>query len=171
MNCKFCNEELPENVTLCPACGGENLEEETETVVEEMTAEPSEEVTGEASEEVIEEQMEETDLPAPAPKQKPKVWMVILAVVGAIALIGVLIGALLYGVKATGKKAQSYTASGEAAVKARDVVVATVGDVELTNSELQIYFWQSVDEFYNYYGYYMDAETLDMEKPLDQQYN
>ncbi len=172
MNCKFCNGELPENVTLCPACGGENLEEVTEAVVEEMTAEPSEEVTEEVSEEVIEEQMEETDAPAPAPKQKPKAWMVILAVIGAIALIGVLIGAVLYGVKATGKKAQSYTVSDEAAVKAKDVVVATVGDVKLTNSELQIYYWQSVNEFYSYYGYYMDPATmgLDLEKPLDEQF-
>ena len=58
------------------------------------------------------------------------------------------------------------------AVKARDTVVATVGTEELTNSELQVYFWQTVNEFYNYYGYYMDMETmgLDLEKPLDQQY-
>ena len=51
-------------------------------------------------------------------------------------------------------------------------MVARVGDEELTNSELQIYYWQSVDEFYSYYGYYMDMESmdLDLEKPLDQQY-
>lgn len=176
MNCKYCNGELPEDVTLCPECGRENLEEVTEVIAEEMTADPSgecaEEVTEEADEEAAEEQTEEMDVPASEPKQKPKVWMVILAVIGAIALVGVLIGAVIYGVKNAGKKAESYTVSDEAAVKARDVVVATVGNVELTNSELQIYYWQAVNEFYEYYGYYMDLTTLglDLEKPLDEQF-
>ena len=32
MNCKFCNAELPEEVTLCPACGKEKAEEATQEV-------------------------------------------------------------------------------------------------------------------------------------------
>ena len=170
MNCKFCNGELPEDVTLCPECGRENLEE---VVAEEMTAEPFEEAAEEVTEEMTEEAAEEAaEAPAEAPKQKPKVWLVILAIIGAIALAGVLIGAVIYGVKNAEKKAESYTVSDEAAVKVRDVVVATVGDVELTNSELQIYYWQAVNEFYEYYGYYMDLTTLglDMEQPLDSQF-
>ena len=184
MNCKFCNGELPEDVTLCPECGRENLEEVTEVIAEEMTADPSgecaeevteeadEEVTEEADEEAAEEQTEEMDVPASEPKQKPKVWMVILAVIGAIALVGVLIGAVAFGVKSAGKKVKSYTVSDDAGLKVKDVVVATVGDVELTNSELQIYYWQAVNEFYEYYGYYMDLTTLglDLEKPLDEQF-
>ena len=27
MNCKFCNAEMEEGVTLCPACGKDNMEE------------------------------------------------------------------------------------------------------------------------------------------------
>ena len=41
-----------------------------------------------------------------------------------------------------------------------DILVATVGTEELTNSELQVFFWQGVNEFYNYYGYYMDMSTI-----------
>ena len=40
MNCKFCNAELPEEVTLCPACGKENAEE----ITQEVSAEEMEEI-------------------------------------------------------------------------------------------------------------------------------
>jgi N utilization substance protein B len=36
MNCKFCEAELPEGVTLCPACGKENADE---LIAEEISAE------------------------------------------------------------------------------------------------------------------------------------
>ena len=154
MNCKFCNAELENGSTICPDCCRDNAEE---TVAEEIAVEAT----------VAEE-------PVQAPKQKPKAWLVILAIIGAIALVGVLVGAVIYGVNSTGKKvtAPTYTVSEEAAVKERDVVVATVGDMELTNSQLQIYYWQSVSEFYEYYGYYMDLSAigLDLEKPLDEQF-
>ena len=44
MNCKFCNAELEEDVTLCPACGQENAEEVAE---DEMTQELPQEFTEE----------------------------------------------------------------------------------------------------------------------------
>ena len=157
MNCKFCNAELPEDETLCPQCGKDNLEEEAveEPVLEEMTEEIAEEVTEE--------------IPEPAPKQKPKTWLMILAAIGAIALVAVLAGALFFGIKA-GQKAKSYTVSAQEADKVRDTVVATVGDEELTNSALQLYYWQAANEFYNTYGYYLDASMLDLSKPLDTQF-
>lgn len=181
MNCKFCNGELPEDVTLCPACGGENVEEVTEEAVEaaaEVTEEVTEEAIAEAAAEAAEEEISEETVVEAAPeepevpKQKPKVWLVILAVIGAVALLAVLVGAVIYGINSAGKTPESYTVSEEKAVAARDTVVATAGDVELTNSELQIYYWQSVNEFYEYYSYYMDPASmgLDLEKPLDQQF-
>ena len=181
MNCKFCNGELPQDVTLCPVCGKENLEEIPEETLEETpvetpaealeeTAQEQEEVT--EAQETVTDMQEEAEAPAAVPKQKPKVWLIVLAVIGAISLAAVLIGAVIYGIRNTEKTAQTYTVGEEQAVKARNVVVATVGTEELTNSELQVYYWQTINEFYSYYGYYMDIETigLDLEKPLDTQY-
>jgi hypothetical protein len=87
--------------------------------------------------------------------------------------VAVLVGAVLYGTGVLGgKAADSYTVDDVTAAKESATVVATVGDRELTNSELQVYYWQTVSEFTEYYGYYMDISTmgLDLEQPLDQQY-
>lgn len=173
MNCKFCNAELPEDVTLCPACGKETAEEMTqqEVVPEEVSEEIVEEVTEEtAAEEVTEEVTEEAA--EEAPKKKRSLWVTILAVIGGIALLAVLVGAVLYGTNAVGKKTTSYTVSDSKAAKEKDTVVATAGGEELTNSELQVYYWQGVNDFYNYIGYYMDASAvgLDLSQPLDQQF-
>lgn len=188
MNCKFCDALLEEGVTLCPQCGKENAEsaeevmEIPEEITEEIPEETTEEVTEETAEEATEEVSEETEESEESeetveetaqeqPKKKRKLWVSILAIVLVLALAATLVGAVIYGTKAS-KGAASYTVSEAKAIKERRTVVAKVGDVELTNSELQVYFWQSVSEFYDYYGYYMDLSTigLDLNKPLDQQY-
>lgn len=185
MNCKFCNAELPEEVTLCPACGQENAEELTEEVAaaemaetdEEVTGEIAEETTEEATEEVTEEATEECTEQMPAEeteepaKPKRKLWVRILAIICGVAILAVLAGSLYFGTN-PGPKAESYTVSAAKAEKSRDLVVATAGDYQLTNSELQAFYWQSVNDFYNYYGNYMDLSTLglDLSQPLDQQF-
>ena len=169
MNCKFCNAELEEEATLCPQCGKDNGEELMETIQEEM---PAEEVTAEVTEEISEEVAEET--PVETPKKKRNLLVTILAVIGGIALLAVLAGAIYFGFgkDKLAAKAESYTVSVAKAEKSRDTVVATVGDRELTNSELQVYYRQGISDFYNYYGYYMDISTLglDLTQPLDQQF-
>lgn len=173
MNCKFCNAELPEEVTLCPECGKENLEE-MEEVAEEMTEaeEIAEEAIAEDAEEVADEESEEADEEAETSAPvKTRLWVKILAAVGAVALLVVLAGAVLYGAGVIGGvKAKSYSVNDAKAPNVRDTVVATVGEKELTNSELQIFYWQAVSDFYNEYGFYMDSETLDMSAPFDEQY-
>lgn len=171
MNCKFCNAELEEGVTLCPECGRENLEETVEQTPEQTeTVEETAETHEEAPEEMTAEPAgEEPQVPETAPRQKPKPWLVVLAVIGALAIVAVLTAAVYFGVNAS-KAPKSYTVSDSKAVSARDTVVATVGDLELTNSELQVCYWQAVNEFYNYYGYYLDSSVLDFEKPLDTQF-
>ena len=62
----------------------------------------------------------------------------------------------------------SYYVSDEAAEAAKDTVVATLGDRELTNGDLQVYYWMQFYGFvnnYSYYGYY----GMDLEQSLDTQ--
>lgn len=167
MNCKFCNAELEEGVTLCPACGQENAEEILETAeMEEAPREFTEEELEEAAMAAVEEESVEEAKPV---KVTP-LWVKVLAIIGAVALAAVLGVAVFFGIKAGGNTAKSYTVSDEKAVKAMDTVVATVGDLELTNNTLQIYYRQAIEDFYNAYGSYMDASVLDFTKPLDEQY-
>ena len=182
MNCKFCNAELPEGMTLCDACGKDNADEiVTEEIPEVLVTEEAAELASEAVEtdEVTEEipageneeNLEElTEEPAEEmPVKKTAWWVKVLAVVGALALVAVLACAVIYGVNRT-PKAESFTVSAQKADSVRDTVVATVGDFELTNNELQVFYWQGVEEFYNYYGYYIDSSILDLSKPLDTQF-
>ena len=63
----------------------------------------------------------------------------------------------------------SYTVTDEDASNWSDKVIATVGDMQLTNSELQLYYWSNVYDFLNNYSYYLSSMGLDYTKPLDQQ--
>lgn len=63
----------------------------------------------------------------------------------------------------------SYTVSDEDAIAAMDTVVATMGDSQLTNGELQIYYWLNVQQFLNSYGSYASYIGLDYTQPLDTQ--
>ena len=63
----------------------------------------------------------------------------------------------------------TYTASDEEVIAAADLVVATAGDFQLTNSELQIYYWLEVQSFLQNYGYYAQLMGLDYTQPLDTQ--
>lgn len=65
----------------------------------------------------------------------------------------------------------SYTASDEDVRAAMNMAVATFGENELTNGELQIYYWSQIYSFYQYYGSYASALGLDHTKPLDTQLN
>ena len=64
---------------------------------------------------------------------------------------------------------ESYTVTAEEAADARDVVVATMGDKELTNGELQAYYWMEVSLFLQEYGSYAEYIGLDLYTPFDQQ--
>ena len=62
---------------------------------------------------------------------------------------------------------KSYTVSDEEAIAAQNAVVATVGDLQLTNSALQVDYWTSVYEYYSSYGYYLYMMGVDFSQPLD----
>lgn len=63
----------------------------------------------------------------------------------------------------------SYSVSAEKAQKKSDQVVARVGDSELTNGLLQIFYWMDIYEYLEDYGYYAVYYGLDYTQPLDQQ--
>lgn len=63
----------------------------------------------------------------------------------------------------------TYTASDEEVIAAADVVVARMGEYELTNGQFQIFYWQEVSNFLNQYGSIAYYYGLDYTKPLDTQ--
>lgn len=63
----------------------------------------------------------------------------------------------------------TYTASDEEVIAAGDTVVATAGDLQLTNSQLQVYYWREVHSFLSSYGAYAAYFGLDYTQPLDTQ--
>ena len=63
----------------------------------------------------------------------------------------------------------SYSVSDEKALQKSDQVVAKIGDTELTNGLLQIFYWMDVYEYLEDYGYYAVYYGLDYTQLLDQQ--
>lgn len=63
----------------------------------------------------------------------------------------------------------TYTVSDEDAAAAKDTVVATLGDKELTNGQLQAYYWMQVRIFLSNNVYYLSMLGLDYTQPLDTQ--
>jgi len=63
----------------------------------------------------------------------------------------------------------SYSVSDEEAIAAGDTVVATIGEHQLTNDKLQVYYWMEVQNFLNTYGAYAAYFGMDYTQPLDTQ--
>ena len=63
----------------------------------------------------------------------------------------------------------SYSVSEEEAENTRGVVVATLGDKQLTNEQLRVYYWMEVQGFLSNYGYYAMYMGMDYTQPLDTQ--
>ena len=63
----------------------------------------------------------------------------------------------------------TYTVEDAAAMAASGQVIGTMGDLEMTNADLQIYYWMQVVTFLNEAGYYASYYGLDYTQPLDTQ--
>lgn len=198
--CKFCQEELAEEVKVCPNCGKPVEEQETAVETAESVQPEETAVTEEAAE--VEETAEAAQ-EQPAEK-KANTGKIAIAVAAVVVLLGVLVAMIGAGmsvnkeqpsaetqmsveetqaaetVEATvpqdGNPANetckgTYTVSDEEALAAKDVVVATIGDAQLTNGQLQVYYWSMVNSYLSSeYGYYMMMYgMLDYNQPLDTQ--
>ena len=107
------------------------------------------------------------------------------AFTGCIAALAVLSVVLFFGIKGgwevsdwfdwqifrenTISYKDSYTVKDKKAEKKQDVVIATLGDKQLTNGLLQIYYWNEVYTFYSNNYYSLSYLGLDISKPLDEQ--
>lgn len=189
MNCKYCNEPLEEGCTQCPACSKEQEitpEETVEVICEETAAEetveeiaeaPAEEIEEESEEVTVEDSEEESEVAAaaPAPAQ-PKLWKLIAGCIGCAVLLGVLVFAVLKGMGVEIKfpkndisRKDSYSVDEDTMGKSASATVAKVGDRKLTNSLLQIHYWNHVYDTLNYYGQYYGSYPFDPATPLEEQ--
>lgn len=144
MKCKNCGAKIESDDTFCPECGN-------------------------ISDEVIDKEK----------KSKKGTGSLILSIIAAVAALAclalVLLMALGIDIKSllprpnTILKKDAYVVSAEKAQAKGNVVIAKIGDKELTNAQLQIYYRMQVMDLLNYYGSYASQIGLDTSKPLSEQ--
>lgn len=220
--CKFCQQELEADSTVCPHCGKDNAQT-ADAVTEEMEQpqqpqETQEQQPQEAQEQMPQEEgrsveaepvpetMEELPVTHPEEPEKKKATpgKIALAVAAVVVLAAVLIALIVAGMQqkapaqtpeTTDGQTQatsapttpptipadgnpddvtcqgSYTVTDQEAQDLRQTVVATVGEDQLTNGLLQVYYWSGVNSFLNsQQGYYLMAYgAFDPSQPLDTQ--
>lgn len=172
MKCKFCNAQMEEGATVCPACGEDNTVQKKKgktaliiVVAVALVAAlgitlwlgisggsgnsgetmPLAQFDGTESADETEAAQTPAEPTEPAEPAEPTPVQV----------------------------RDSYTAADLATVQSTaDDVITKIGDYELTNGELQIFYWMQVYDFLNYYGdtNVYDYFTLDYTQPLDQQF-
>ena len=191
MKCKFCNEELPERGDFCPICGMDQrkmLVQDAEMIDGQLEAIELELTEDDLIEQALmcepEAETAEGDMPIEVPSPVKKAKRVALFT-GCLAALAVLALVLFMGIRGgwdvsswfdwqifrenTILYKDSYTVDAKKAEKKMDTVVATLGDAELTNGQLQIYYWSEVYDFLNNYSYYLSYFGMDYKKPLSEQ--
>ena len=172
MKCKHCQNELEKGVTLCPVCGKENPEAAQSGLGAGKIALLV--ILAVAAIAVIAALVMgggngaapvETTAPAPTGESAPAVSVPNETVPSETVPMTVPADGNPKDVTCKG----SYTAEAEALTAAASTVVATMGDVQLTNAELQIYYWMGVYDFLNQYAMYAQSFGLDYTKPMDMQ--
>ncbi len=176
MRCKYCQSELVEGKRFCPACG---MDQEIDAEVKQSRENRGPEI-------------------AEKPKSNTgKIALAVTAVVVVLALlVALIVGGMDEDVFAqdpteapteavveTAPPATApadgnpddvtckgtYTVTDEEAIAAVDTVVATMGGKELTNGQLQVYYWEEVYSFLQEYGSYAAYFGLDYSLGLDVQ--
>ena len=166
--CKFCNAELPEDTTVCPSCGKVNARKQTLSAgktalaiaavvaVLILSAAVLLGMQHSAQEPDAQEPLTQTEttLPSEEPTAPAE------TVPPTVPADGNPDDVTCKG---------TYTAGDEAVIAARDKVVATAGEHELTLAQLQVYYWMEVRNFMSQYGAYAAYFGLDINQSLDTQ--
>lgn len=169
MECKKCKAQLEAGVTICPECGTENAPEVkglvltpgklalivagvvllTAVVVALIMGGMGFSFTGGKQTDVTETAPPSVDATVPVTQPDP-----------TIPADGNPDDATCKG---------SYTVSDEEVIANGTTVVATAGNQQLSNAQLQIYYWLEVQNFLANYGSYISYLGLDLSQPLDTQ--
>jgi len=164
MECKFCGAELDEFLQVCPYCGG-NLEEDLVTENEAEIVSVTDCVLDETAE------LEES-----VPVKRRKLWQIIVALGCCVALLAMLLLTVLnslgisFGFRENNiSYKDSFLVTDEMGGRTRDKVIAKIGDMELTNGELQVYYTLQIYDYVQYYGSVLSYIGLDATKPLGEQ--
>ena len=171
MNCKNCHTIIDDDSKICPICGA-NLEQQNnqEITTNKDTDASSDINVGNG----ININVEVNNVNSIEPKKKT--WVKIVAgVLCVVLLLGLGVG-IWSGVKGGNAPKEEnpsgnvcYTASDDQVIKNMDKVVATCGNAQLTNSQLQVHYWLQFFSFLENYGAYASYLGLDYTKPLYQQ--
>lgn len=173
MICKYCQGEMSDNAKFCPTCGERVVQEEAEEIVVVVPDETP-----------VLEETEETVSPeeVAAGTKNLKKMKRVAAISGCIAGLAVLGTVLIVGIMGNWDifdflkhrendvfYKSSYSVSDSKAENKADTVVGTMGDLQLTNAQLQMHYWMQVYDFIDYYGYYASMLGMDYTAPLDEQ--
>lgn len=203
MQCKKCEAELEEGVSLCPNCGFDNSAESAVPAAQEdcggQVTEKLPEVQEESQQECASaENCDEKSTLTPGIGPGKIVLLVILGILAVAVVVALILGGLKKSpenpenaptvstgttdpvetteatIPADGNPDDatckgSYSVSDEEIMADRDTVVATLGDAQLTNGELQVYYWMSFYDFLNMYGNYVGAMGMNPMQSLDTQ--
>ena len=162
MNCKFCNAELEAGATKCPACGTE-VEQENKLSAGKIALLA---VLAVAAVAVVvalimgglnstQEPLNATEAPTAGTEES-----VAETTEATIPADGNPDDVTCKG---------SYTVTDEEVLAAQSTVVATAGNSELTNGELQVYYWMQFYDFLDMYSSYASMLGLNVYQSLDTQ--
>lgn len=106
---------------------------------------------------------------------KKKIIKLVLAIVAGVLVLALLTGILILALRENDVYYKSeYTTSEFWSKLTHDQVVATMGEYELTNGQLQVFYWMQVYDLVNYYtetygDYASYILGIDLSKPLSEQ--